>query len=250
MKAVIIAAGIGKRMRPLTDSLPKCMLNFNGKPLLQKHFELLHSCGIDDISVVRGYMAGKISLSGAKFYDNDRYEYNNILNSLMYAEPQINKDMVITYSDIYYTKEVLAKLIQSPFDISVIGDLNWRKAYVNRDGHPESEAESIQLGADNKVAKIGKRIEKGSAQAEFMGMMKLSEKGCGIFKETFHSSKKRFWGNPFHEADVFEKAYLTDMIQELVDAKIDVHCVSIQGGCVEIDTLQDYENVKSLFNKV
>lgn len=245
MKAIIIAAGIGKRMRPLTNNLPKCLLDFNGKKLLEIHLEILRSCGISDISVIKGYLEETIKFPGIKYYKNNRYQHNNILNSLFYAESEMDDDVIITYSDIYYQKTVLDKLIISPYDISIAVDTTWHISYKNRDSHPIEEAESVRISSEGKVIEIGKGIkEKNRAEGEFMGIVKLSKKGCVIFKETFHDVKEAFWKKPFHEATIFEKAFLTDMLQELVDRKIDVHCITNEGGWKEIDTIQDYENAK------
>lgn len=244
MKAIIIAAGMGKRMRPITDSIPKCLLDINGKSLLALHIEAMRSCGIGDIAVVRGHLADKIQIEGPRYYTNDRYEENNILNSLFYAEKEMDDDVVIVYSDICYRKEILEKLISSPYRMSVVVDLAWRDAYSGRSDHPIEEAESVKIGSDMKVVKIGKKINKDTADGEFIGMMRLSREGCAVFRELFNRSKKNFWGKPFHEAANFEKAYLTDMIQEVADNGIDVHCVTVNGGWKELDTVQDYNNLR------
>jgi len=246
MKAIIIAAGKGRRMRPLTDEFPKCMLEFNGKTLLERHIEVLNSSGIKDISVVRGYLAERICIPGIKYYQNDRYEHNNILNSLFYAEAELNDDVVISYCDIYYERPVLSKLLADPHDISIVIDLDWRASYAGRSAHPVSEAEKVRLSSRAMVMEIGKSIKEDTAEGEFLGLMKLSKKGCMLLKEVFHSAKNSSLDRPFHEASVFEKAYLTDMIQELADRGINVHCVGINGGWKEIDTIQDYENAKKM----
>jgi len=245
MKAVIIAAGMGKRMRPVTDAIPKCMLDFNGRPLLELHLEVFRSYGIRDISVVKGYMADKIRFDGIKYYMNDRYEENNILNSLFYAEKELDDDIIISYSDIYYRKDILGKLAASKHHISIVVDLAWKDSYTDRSEHPIGEAENVRMGPDMKAIKIGKRIDKGTSSGEFIGMMKLSKTGCEAFKRLFNTAKKNFWDRPFHEAATFQKAYLTDMIQEAIDNNIDVHCVTVEGGWKEIDTIQDYHNLKN-----
>ena len=71
-------------------------------------------------------------------------------------------------------------------------------------------------------------------------MIKLNHRGCEILKQHFHRVKKLYWNKPFQRAKIFQKAYLTDMIQELVDIGIKVHCVIIERGWKEIDTVEDY----------
>ena len=73
-------------------------------------------------------------------------------------------------------------------------------------------------------------------------MMKLSPRGAEIFKKHFHNAKNLYWGKPFQRSHIFEKAYLTNMIQEMVDLGVSVHCTIIERGWREIDTVEDYEN--------
>ena len=80
-------------------------------------------------------------------------------------------------------------------------------------------------------------------------MIKLSDRGTEIFKEHFHRLKKIYWNKPFQRAKIFQKAYLTDFIQELVDIGIKVHCVIIESGWKEIDTVEDYKKALVGFNK-
>ena len=67
MKAIIIAAGPCKRLMPLTDELPKCMLKINGKPILRNTIELFRNNGINDISVIRGYKKEKINFPNVTY---------------------------------------------------------------------------------------------------------------------------------------------------------------------------------------
>jgi len=251
MKAIIIAAGEGKRMLPLTKCTPKCMLDFEGKTLLERHLEILSSCGVRDVSVIKGYLTEKINYSGLKYFLNDRFRHNNILNSLFYAERQIEGEVIVSYSDILYPRSVLDKLISSEGNVSIVVDTVWRNAYEGRYAHPIQEAEKVNMSSEKFVLDIGKNIKpNGASDAEFIGMMKLSSEGSKVFKDISKTVKRNYCGKPFHEAEVFEKAYLTDMIQELVDRKIPVSCVTIQGGWREIDTIEDYENARKELKEI
>jgi len=250
MKAIIIAAGKGSRLKNYTQDLPKCMLKFGGKTLLERQLEALRANGINDITVIKGYMKEKIQYRKVKYYINDNYENNNILNSLFYAEPELNDDVIITYSDILYEKEVVRRLLTSNKDISIVIDIEWLLYYKDRKEHPLAEAEKVIFDADNKVIEIGKiTSKKYDVCGEFIGMMKLTKRGTDIFKRNFHRTKKLFWNKPFHRAPVFEKAYLTDMIQDLVDMGVDIYCVIIPRGWKEIDTVEDYKKALKDFEK-
>ena len=247
-KVIIIAAGMGQRMRPLTDELPKCMLDFAGKTLLQRQLEAYRACGLTDVAVIRGYRKDKIDYPGLRYYENPEYENNNILNSLFYAEAEIDGHVIVSYSDILFESRVVERLLASRHDISIVVDTDWREYYVGRDDHPIEEAENVIFDGENRVAEIGKILTGGrEVHGEFIGMMKLTPKGGDVFKRHFHDAKSAYRGKPFQRAASFEKAYLTDLIQEMTDRGTPVHCVTIERGWKEIDTVEDYENaVKAL----
>ena len=249
-KALIIAAGLGSRLKKHTENLPKCMLDFGGKTLLQRQLESYKQNGIKDISLIRGYKKEKINYKGIKYFENNDYRNNNILNSIFYAEKVINGSIIISYSDILFDKSVVERTLNSDHDISVVVDIDWRGYYVGRKDHPISEAENVIFNSNNEVEKIGK-INTGNQEVhgEFIGMIKLSNRGTEIFKEHFHRLKKVYWNKPFQRAKIFQKAYLTDFIQELVDIGIKVHCVIIESGWKEIDTVEDYKKALVGFKK-
>ena len=249
-KALIIAAGLGSRLKKHTENLPKCMLDFGGKTLLQRQLESYKKNGIKDISLIRGYKKEKINYKGIKYFENTDYKNNNILNSIFYAEKVINGNIIISYSDILFDSSVVERTLNSDHDISVVVDIDWRGYYVGRKDHPISEAENVIFNSNNEVEKIGK-INTGNEEVhgEFIGMIKLSNRGTEIFKEHFHRLKKIYWNKPFQRAKIFQKAYLTDFIQELVDIGIKVHCVIIESGWKEIDTVEDYKKALVGFNK-
>ncbi len=249
-KALIIAAGLGSRLKKHTENLPKCMLDFGGKTLLQRQIDAYNKNNIKDISLIRGYKKEKINYKGLRYFENKDYKNNNILNSIFYAEKIINGNIIISYSDILFDPIVVQRTMDSNHDISVVVDIDWRGYYVGRKDHPISEAENVIFNSNNEVEKIGK-INTGNedVHGEFIGMIKLSNRGAETFKEHFHRLKKIYWNKPFQRAQIFQKAYLTDFIQELVDIGIKVHCVIIESGWKEIDTVEDYKKALVGFNK-
>ncbi len=249
-KALIIAAGLGSRLKKHTENLPKCMLDFGGKTLLQRQIDSYKKNRIKNISLVRGYKKEKINYKGIKYFENNDYKNNNILNSIFYAEKIINGNIIISYSDILFDSSVVERVLKSNHDISVVVDIDWRGYYVGRKDHPISEAENVIFNSNNEVEKIGKiNTGKEEVHGEFIGMIKLSNRGTEIFKEHFHRLKRTYWNKPFQRAKIFQKAYLTDFIQELVDIGVKVHCVIIESGWKEIDTVEDYKKALAGFNK-
>lgn len=247
MKTIIIAAGMGNRLMPVTDDKPKCMLQVGGKTIMQRQLEVLRQCGINDIAVVRGYKKEMITYPNVRYYENTDYENNNILRSLFYAESEMDDEFVFSYSDIIFERGILEKLLQSKATISLIIDVDWLKHYHHRYQHPVEEAELVTV-EDAKIIKIGKSIVKPEeAYGEFIGLAKFSQKGAEILRSNYVRAMNQYHNRPFQQAASLKKAYLTDMIQELIDMGYVISNVDIKGGWVEIDTPEDLERAKSQF---
>lgn len=246
MKAIILAAGMSSRMMELTDDKPKCMIEMGGKTMLQRQIDTFRQYGIDDIIVVRGYMKEKIDYAGLKYVYNKNYRRNNILESLMYAEDEMDSDIIVSYSDILFDKSVVEKLLKRKADISLIVDTDWRTHYVGRSQHPIEEAENVVV-EDGRITKIGKTVNQNEAHGEFIGLTKFSKVGVDILRENYARVKMELCNAPFHEAASLENAYLTDMIQELIDRGYPVVNVDIKGGWIEIDTTEDLQKAREKY---
>ena len=232
---------------PITREMPKCLLEVGGKTILERALEALRANGIEKIAVVRGYCSHLITYPNVIYYENPNFGENNILRSLFYAESEMDDDFIFSYSDIVYSSEIVAKLMESEADIALTVDVDWFNAYKGRTLHPISEAELVKV-ADGKVVKIGKEIvSPGEAHGEFIGLAKFTRSGAEAMKEAFHRVVKERPASPFQRAVSLEKAYMTDMIQEFVDHGQAVQSIDIEGGWMEIDTPQDLERARRLF---
>ena len=160
----------------------------------------------------------------------------------MYAEEAISGHVICAYSDILFDYQIVEKVIESYHDINVVVDLDWRGYYQERQDHPLEEAENIIFDSEDKVVSAGKIMAKKNVpHGEFIGMMKFTPRGAEIFKRHFKRDKKLYTGKPFCRARSFEYAYLTDIIQDMVDMGVKIHCIFIERGWKEIDTIEDYE---------
>ncbi|NDF48111.1 MAG: phosphocholine cytidylyltransferase family protein, partial [Nitrosopumilaceae archaeon] len=122
MKAIILAAGEGKRLRPLTDNIPKCMVNLFGVSLLQRQVDIFRKSGIDDISVITGYRSDKINIQSVRYFHNDKYDTTNMVETLFCAKEVMSGSVIVSYGDIVFQKNVLEKLVQSNDDFSIVVD--------------------------------------------------------------------------------------------------------------------------------
>ena len=248
MKAIIIAAGSGKRLDSEKTKLPKGLLDINGKTIIQRQINLLKNNNIQDITILTGPHKEKFNFSNVQYIEDLEYEKHDVLLSLMVAKNEIKGDVIIIYSDILFDEQVLQQVLESKVDIGITIDMDWEKKYENRTDHPKSEADNTII-ENNRIIKIKKNITKvsqGQENGEFIGIVKFSAKGSEIFINTYTEVEKTK-PTPFHDALSFEKSYLTDMMQELIDQGISLDPIIINGIWCEIDTSQDLENAKQLF---
>ena len=254
MKAIIIAAGMCNRLRPITDNLPKCMLKIKGKPLLQHAIDIFRANGITDISVIRGYKKEKIDFPNLSYFENTDYQNNNILHSLMHAKQKLREaieqgeDVIVTYSDITFKDDVVKKLMQARNPISIVVDTDWHDYYDGRSDHPITEAENVVFNDSLHVSKIGKDVITGgipqNRQGEFIGMWKFTPQGAKRFVEHFEKLNSTLVRTEkYQNAKEWRKAYITDILQDLTNRGEKIHCTVIQKGWKEFDTVQDFLRV-------
>jgi len=246
MRAIIIAAGSGKRISKNFGNTPKSLIPVNGESIISKQISTFHSFGIEEIIVITGPFNEKFSIPNVQYVHDENYSNHDILGSLMTAKKFLSDDVIITYSDILFENSILEKIINTNGDIGITIDLDWKKQYENRTLHPVSEAENVLLDNSGKITQIRKNIQMpNSVIAEFLGIMKLTDRGCKKFVE--HYEKNLDTNGTFHDAESINNAYLTDMIQELIECNIEISPILISGKWCEIDTIEDLERAEKIF---
>ena len=110
MRAILLAAGMGTRLRPLTLDTPKSLIEVNGRPLLERQIEFLRERGVEEIIVVTGYLAEKFDYLkdkyGVKLVNNDKYDiYNNIYT--MYLVREYLENTYVVDADVYISENFL-----------------------------------------------------------------------------------------------------------------------------------------------
>lgn len=253
MKAIIVAAGQGSRLRPIANDVPKCMLKIGDKTILEIIIEAFRANGVDDIVIVRGYKKEIINYPNVKYYNNPDYLENNILASLFCAQSEMKEGFLFSYSDIIYPASIVRKLLQSSGDIALIVDRAWAQRYKDRTLHPVDEAELVFV-ENGKIVKISKFMNPEGALGEFIGLAKFTEKGAEILTRNY----KRLLNNPwcgykdsqrFYDAVSTKKAYLTDMLQELIYRGYPLYPVEINDEWFEIDTPEDLQVARRMWTK-
>lgn len=252
MKAIILAAGEGKRLRPLTDNIPKCMVNLFGVSLLQRQVDIFRKSGIDDISVITGYRSDKINIQSVRYFHNDKYDTTNMVETLFCAKEVMSGSVIVSYGDIVFQKNVLEKLVQSNDDFSIVVDKNWHEYWKTRFPNPLDDAESLLIDESGYIADIGQKVKNiDSIMGQYIGLMKFQGDGLEFLKKRYEDLRRIAQGgkNPLNPNLPFEKSYMTDLLNDLIAEKCRLKAIPINNGWLELDTISDFTLYEKLHNE-
>jgi choline kinase len=240
--AIVLAAGQGQRLKPLTSDRPKGMVDVGGQTIIERQRRAFERLGIDRVAIVKGFCARSVLDYSAAHYVNEEYDTTNMVYSLFCAEEEfVSADSVIvSYGDILYTDDVLRTLMSSQAAVSVVVDLEWKAYFAKRFDDPYADAESLVLAGNGSITSIGQRdptVE--DVQAQYIGLIKFDRGGLDAIRQIRDQAaiddSLIGWGRPWR------KAFMTDLLQELVNRGTEVRAVPIRGGWCEIDSLRDHE---------
>ncbi len=239
MKMLILAAGQGKRLRPLTNNIPKCMVRYKDKPIIDHIIETANRCGIEEIGVVSGYkkniLEEYLKESNLKFYSNYQFDSSNMVTTLFCAKKFMDDDLIISYADIVYDDKVLEKLIKFDDNFGVIVDRKWRELWLKRMDNPLDDAETLKI-KNGKIADIGKKPKNyKEVEGQYIGLIKISKKIINEVIEFYENLDK----NSIYDGQDFKKMYLTSFIQTAINNSFIIKPVFINGGWIEIDSPDD-----------
>ena len=243
MKAIILAAGQGTRLKKYTENLPKGMLSFNGKTIIERQIETFRSCGINDIVIVTGYASEKINYEGVKYYHNEKYAETNMVESLMAAREEFDDDVIVSYSDILFEDKMLETMMASNDEFACAVDDGWKEYWKNRYGTVDFDTESLTIDKSGYITELGLEnplLE--SIDSRYIGLLKFSKEGLSIITKTMENAYKEFEDEPWQQSGkTVRKAYMTDLLNALIETGIKIKAIRFEHGWIEFDTNDDYE---------
>lgn len=244
MKALILAAGQGTRLKKYTENLPKGMLSFMGKTIIERQIEIYRKCGIDNIIIVRGFAADKINYEGITYYTNEDYENTNMVESLMTAKAEFGEDIIVSYSDVLFEESMLRQMMQSNADYTVAVDDNWKMYWQKRYGRVDFDTESLSLDAENHITELGLENPKlEDIDARYVGLLKFSKEGLTHMVTILEDAYEEYQDKPWQQSGkTIRKAYMTDLLNAVIESGEAVKAERFQNGWIEFDTNEDYEN--------
>jgi len=176
MRALILAAGRGSRMGRLADNRPKCLVELEGKPLIERQIAALRRGGADEIGVVRGYRAEMIDFRGLSYFANQRWAETNMVMSLAAAAPWLRSGpVIVSYADIFYRNELVRGLAAASGQLVISYDRAWRQLWSRRFADPLADAESFRINAAGQLLEIGgKTTRSEDIEGQYMGLLKFT----------------------------------------------------------------------------
>lgn len=239
MIAVILAAGMARRLRPLTEHKPKCLLRIGTRSLLERSVDNLVAAGIREIVVVTGYLSQMITeflvarypKLTFHFIDNTDYARTNNIYSLWLARPFVEgKDFILLDSDILYDGGIIEQVLGEEASILTVSR------------HPLGEEEmKVVVDENGSIVEISKSCDPAIAMGESVGIEKINaDYSAALYRLLDTMMNKEGLVDVFYE-QAFQRLIPKGFCFKVMDIS--------NYFTIELDTVEDFENAKHLIPK-
>jgi len=239
IKAVILAAGVGSRIRPLTDNCPKSLIKVGERTILEMMLSHITSCGISEVIFVLGYLQQQIKEYVKKhfpqlkfdFVTNEKYAETNTGYSLMLVRDLLQNSGFIKFdADVMFDKEILVKLLECDYQTCLCIDKN-----INLD----AEEIKVIINGDNRVLRANKTVNPHKAMGESIGIEKIDHETAKLL---FSELEVMMQSKQNHQ-EYYEAAY-----ERLIENGVPFYALDITGlDWTEIDTKADLMAAQKIF---
>jgi len=238
MRAIILAAGRGSRLLPLTESLPKCLLAVGDTTVLSLQLDTLEAAGVDEAIVITGFMAGRVEAEVAgrtgtmrvQTLFNPFYQVADNLASCWMARAFMDDDFLLINGDTLIEPALAKKVVQSPQN----------NIQVTIDKKPEYDSDDMKVSLDGTaLTAIGKTLSANETNGESIGFLRFMGDGPKLFRDKLHQMMRTGDG---------VGAWFLSAIDALAKTDTVVATYSIEGMTwAELDTMEDYSAIKEIF---
>ena len=155
---------------------------------------------------------------------------------------------MISYGYIIYNENVLRKILKSKAAASVVVDDGWYSYWSERCENPLDDAETLMFNENDILTEIGqKTTDLQRVQAQYIGLMRFQESGLQAMLDVAGKAKERSaQGVPlWRTSRTYDKMYMTDLLQGMIDEKYDLKAIHINRGWFEIDDCADLKVVEA-----
>jgi L-glutamine-phosphate cytidylyltransferase len=246
MRAIILAAGEGSRLRPYTEDRPKCLVELAGRPLLEWQARTLRAAGIGEIVVVTGYRADQVEALGFKTRHNPRYAETNMVASLMCAREELrgDTDVIIAYADILYEVGIVEDLARCESPLCTTIDLEWRALWGLRMADPLDDAETLRMDGEGFIIDLGRKPKSlEEIEGQYMGLIRVSASLAPRLIEAYGEIEAR------GDKSAVERMYMTDFLRHLAAHVSPLKAVPVRRGWLEVDSREDLETYRRMYER-
>jgi choline kinase len=238
MRVVLLAAGQATRLRPLTDALPKCLIDVGGQSIIARGIRILADHGVERFTIVDGFMGdllrerllAEFPASWFLFVRNSEYSTTNNAYSLMLARYACDEPMLLSDADILYDPGVITRLLE---------DQRPNRLALRTRGGLGDEEMKVVLDGQGRVQNVAKNVPPATAVGESVGLEVFS---ADFAKKLFDTLDRRM----LKEERVGEW-YETTFV-ELAERGESIHPVDLgELACMEVDTLEDLARAREIF---
>jgi L-glutamine-phosphate cytidylyltransferase len=232
MRGLILAAGRGSRMGPLSDERPKCLVELEGKPLIERQIAALRRGGVDEIGVVRGYRAGMIDFPDLSYFANERWAETNMVVSIAAAAPWLRSGpLIISYADIFYRSELVRGLAAASGQLVISYDRAWRGLWKRRFADPLADAETFRIDAAGRLLEIGGKTRQiDDIEGQYMGLLKFTPSAWSMVEALLDTLG----------AAVRDRLDVTGLLRRLLnEGKLPIQTFGTDGNWGEVDNPDD-----------
>lgn len=232
MRAIVLAAGRSKRMIPLTQDIPKCLLPIGNEAILEYQLRLIRENGISDIVIVNGFAADNVMETGGEgitYIYNKDYLTTNSIYSLYLAREYLDSDVLLLNSDILVNRKLMKMLVEEEFPNAILVDSN-KKLY---------DGEMNVRTSDGYVIQIGKDIPAEMADGESVQLCKFGEESALLLRDEIKVLIEN------NHMDKFPAYAFKPVIEKIGLKVVDTD----RNNWFEIDTIDDYQAACNSFQK-
>ena len=235
MKALILAAGFGSRLAPITNDIPKCMVEVNGKSILSKQIDNLHENGITDITVISGYKSEVLEKYVHTLYPDvkiiisvDYANTNNMYSAYLAKDEMKDKEFLMMNADVFFDSSVITELLNFNYDNAIVTDI----------GTYYDESMKV-IEKEGRLVEISKKITEEDALGASIDVYKFSKEGGKAF---FNKCKEYIEDRK--EVKLWSEVALNDILSE-----VEFKACPLNGRWVEIDNHEDLANAMETFRE-
>jgi len=234
MRAIILAAGRGRRIAPLSDQTPKCLIKVRGTPLIDLQISALKLGGISEIGIVTGYKREALrDRKMPEFYNSD-WATTNMVKSLCMADAWLTTSpCLVSYSDIFYGSKAVRMLAKSTSILGITYDPNWLTLWEERFDKPLEDAETFRIDENYLLEEIGKKgNDVNDIQGQYMGLLRFTPTAWSEVQSILYDLGE----------SVANNIDMTTLLQKVIERNnIKIHGIPYNGRWGEVDTEKDLQ---------